>query len=373
MIDRGALLAAAEKRKAAVETIDLTRDDDDVRIPTSAGCATKVEIINGNIVRSVEVVKPKQRKQSEPKRRKRSEAATPSTQPASQHTGRCLPGPSSGSRRVRITTSGALGCPVEEYVQAFDTLELNTTFYNIPRDSMWRGWRKKAPRESFQYVVKVNDYFTHTKRLNIDADWIKEWQSFWEKCQLLRPYLGPILFQFPPSFKIGTKRNALAKLNALQQLSQVLDPDQHFVFEFRHTSWYCPEVYAVLAENDWCLANIHVIAGVSMDGESWIRELPDGPWPRTEAETPPCSWGFYRRLHGTEGQYAGAYGDAILRGYLDTACTHAVQGRTAYIAFNNTVADMDDVLSGRQPVRSSAQKDAELCAQLLQGPGGPWA
>lgn len=86
----------------------------------------------------------------------------------------------------------------------------------------------------------------------------------------------------------------------------MLDPDQQFVFEFRHTSWYCPEVYQVLAENDWCLANIHAIAGPHAEGKSWLGELPDGSWPRTEAETPPCSWGFYRRLHGTAGQVCPA-------------------------------------------------------------------
>lgn len=62
-----------------------------------------------------------------------------------------------------------------------------------------------------------------------------------------------------------------------------------------------------------------------------------------------------------------------MRGYVETARMHAANGRTTYIAFNNTVSDMDDVLSGRHPARSSANKDSHLLAELLRSPGGPWA
>ena len=64
---------------------------------------------------------------------------------------------------------------------------------------------------------------------------------FWKKCQLLQSHLGPVLFQFPPSFK-----NTSMTLPRFDDLAKVLSNDGRFAFEFRDQSWFCEEVYHVM-------------------------------------------------------------------------------------------------------------------------------
>lgn len=74
------------------------------------------------------------------------------------------------------------------------------------------------------------------------------------RVQRLKPHLGCTLFQFPPAFAIHRLSADRGNLERLRQLGSVLQRGERFVFEFRHPSWFCQEVYDVLQENDWCLA-----------------------------------------------------------------------------------------------------------------------
>eukprot|EP00884_Botryococcus_braunii_P015479 jgi/Botrbrau1/2614/Bobra.145_1s0035.1 len=153
------------------------------------------------------------------------------------------------------------------YAKGFDTVELNGTFYRWHAESTFQNWRKNAEaiRPSFQYVVKAPRTFTHMKRLNVDGDWVDKWQRYWETrvCEL-KPHLGAVLFQFPTTVerdKPAKKGDSRTNLQALAALGKVLQKGERFVFEFRHPSWFCQEVYEVLRTNDWCLAAVHLCQG----------------------------------------------------------------------------------------------------------------
>lgn len=218
------------------------------------------------------------------------------------------------------------------YSQEFNFLELNATFYGWFQETVFDGWRNRAAstRDSFLYAVKVSQMYTHKKKLIIDDFFIESWHKWWAKCERLKPHLGPVLWQFPSNFKTTSKQGVASNIDRLRSLGKVLPKGEKFAFEFRDSSWFCPEVYEIMKENDWALV-VSVVHG------GWAGDLVDGPNPALEefSRIDACSWGVYLRFHGSQGQYRGMYGcesmdswAELIRGWSDT-------GRAVYIAFNN--------------------------------------
>jgi uncharacterized protein YecE (DUF72 family) len=125
------------------------------------------------------------------------------------------------------------------YARSFDTVEVNTTFYRLPRTSSVARWVAESP-EGFTSSFKVSRYITHIKRL---LEVPQHLPLLYERiAPLLRsPKLGPLLWQLPPTFKVDLDRLA----GALEHLH---DGHRH-AFEFRHASWFCEEVYTLLREH----------------------------------------------------------------------------------------------------------------------------
>ena len=124
---------------------------------------------------------------------------------------------------------------LEFYAQHFDTVEVNATFYRLPRASSVAHWVEQTPPD-FLFSVKGSRYLTHIKRL---TDLGQGLDRFY-RCidPLVRsPKLGPVLWQLPPNFKRDDERLASALA--------ALPPGQH-AFEFREASWFVPEVYELL-------------------------------------------------------------------------------------------------------------------------------
>jgi uncharacterized protein YecE (DUF72 family) len=124
---------------------------------------------------------------------------------------------------------------LEHYASAFDTVEVNTTFYRLARRSAVERWVSRTP-PGFCFAVKASRYLTHMKRLT-DLD-----QGVARLYEPLEPLavagkFGPMLWQLPPNFARNDERLAAA-LDALP-------PGRH-TFEFRHPSWFCDEVYELL-------------------------------------------------------------------------------------------------------------------------------
>ena len=168
-------------------------------------------------------------------------------------------------------------CPasrwLEYYAGLFDTVEVNTTFYRLPRRDAVARWVEQAP-EDFVFAVKMSRYITHLKRLTDVEDGLSR---FYDRIEPLvdSPKLGPVLWQLPPNFKRDDERLAGA-LTALP-------PGRH-CFEFREPSWYCNEVYALLREHGAALV------------------IPDSPkYPFRTLELT-ADWTFVRFHHGTRGR-----------------------------------------------------------------------
>ena len=162
---------------------------------------------------------------------------------------------------------------LEHYARLFDTVEVNTTFYRLPRRESVARWVEQTP-EDFVFAVKMSRYVTHIKRL---ADLEGRLARFYERIEPLveSPKLGPVLWQLPPTFRRDDERLA----SALELL-----PEGRHCFEFREPSWYADEVYALLRE--------HGVALV----------IPDSPkYPFRTLELT-ADWTFLRFHHGSRGR-----------------------------------------------------------------------
>jgi uncharacterized protein YecE (DUF72 family) len=131
---------------------------------------------------------------------------------------------------------------LEHYARVFDTVEVNTTFYRLARRSSVERWAQQTP-DGFCFAVKSSRYLTHIKRL---SDMERGVERLMEPLGPLRAAgrLGPMLWQLPANFHRDDERLAFAL--------ERLPPGRH-TFEFRHASWFCPEVYELLRSHDVAL------------------------------------------------------------------------------------------------------------------------
>ena len=85
------------------------------------------------------------------------------------------------------------------YATHFNTVELDTTFYAIPRQSTIEGWREKTP-DGFRFAATFPHVITHQKAL---VDCQEEMHAFIKTMTGLGEKLGPLLLQMPPSWGAG--------------------------------------------------------------------------------------------------------------------------------------------------------------------------
>jgi len=184
-------------------------------------------------------------------------------------------------------------CParrwLEFYAERFPTVEINATFYRLPRVDVVAHWVEQTP-DGFVFAVKVSRYLTHVKRLR---DLGPGLERFLERIEpLLRsPKLGPLLWQLPPTFRADHARLA----EALARLPGGL----RHCFEFREPSWFVPETYALLREHGAALV---------------IADRPQVNWFQAHELT--ADWTFVRFHGGSRGR-RGNYSDGELREWAE--------------------------------------------------------
>jgi uncharacterized protein YecE (DUF72 family) len=139
-------------------------------------------------------------------------------------------------------SSGSTGKWLSLYAEHFDTVEVNATFYRLPRAEAVERWADSTP-DDFCFAVKGSRYLTHVRRLRGPAEGIARFES---RIKPLRKAdkLGPLLWQLPGNFKRDDER-------LLRFLS--LLPSRRHAFEFRHESWFAEHVYAMLRDHDVAL------------------------------------------------------------------------------------------------------------------------
>jgi uncharacterized protein YecE (DUF72 family) len=212
------------------------------------------------------------------------------------------------------------------YTSVFGAVELNSTFYHLPRPELFRAWAERAPA-GFRYAVKAPRDLTH----GTDADPQALLQGLAAGARVLGEHLGPILYQLPPSFH--------RDLDGLRSLLGQLPPELDHVIEFRHASWYTDDVRALLTEKGvgFCIQDMHGSAS---------------PW----WVTGPTA---YVRLHGPgRPKYAGHYGSRHLR-QLARALTNLEPSACAvYVFFNNTIEG-----AGAEDARALQEMLARDCSE----------
>ena len=94
---------------------------------------------------------------------------------------------------------------LEFYAERFDTVEVNSTFYRLPRTDAVAHWLEQTP-EDFVFSIKASRYLTHVKRLR---DLGPGLERFVERIEPLlgSPKLGPLLWQLPPTFRRDHERD----------------------------------------------------------------------------------------------------------------------------------------------------------------------
>ncbi|MGB5810219.1 MAG: DUF72 domain-containing protein, partial [Polyangiales bacterium] len=127
------------------------------------------------------------------------------------------------------------------YAERLSTVEVNNTFYRMPKESMLEGWSTRVP-EDFVFVLKASRKITHSGRLKDVEDSVA---YLWQVAQALGPHLGPFLFQLPPFLKKDVER--------LVAFMATLPAGMRAAFEFRHESWFDDEVYDALRAGNQAL------------------------------------------------------------------------------------------------------------------------
>ena len=122
------------------------------------------------------------------------------------------------------------------YSGVFDCVEIDSSFYRIPNQGMINQWKNNTPG-GFVFSPKLPKKITHDNKLEGSDSTLLYFYSVLSK---LGPKLGPIAIQLPPSIKLSTHLEIMKKF--ITQLS----PSFRHAIEFRHKSWFTPEVYAML-------------------------------------------------------------------------------------------------------------------------------
>jgi uncharacterized protein YecE (DUF72 family) len=167
------------------------------------------------------------------------------------------------------------------YAERLPTVEINNTFYRLPKASVLEDWSARTP-ERFRFVLKASRKITHIQRLK-DVGELTDY--LFKTADSLGPKLGPILFQLPPYLKKDLER--------LRRFCAGVPQGRAIAFEFRDESWLDEEVFALLRGHDAALCVADTEGSPAED-----REL-----------VSTASWGYLRlrRDH---------YGDADLMRWL---------------------------------------------------------
>lgn len=127
------------------------------------------------------------------------------------------------------------------YASRLPSVEINNTFYRLPKESVLKSWAEQVPPE-FRFVLKAPQRITHMKRLK---DAASEVEYLFRVATALGTTAGPTLFQLPPHLKKDMDR--------LKNFLALLPTDRPVSFEFRHASWFDAEVYTCLREHNCAL------------------------------------------------------------------------------------------------------------------------
>lgn len=197
------------------------------------------------------------------------------------------------------------GRRLAEYVAAFDTVELNASFYRWPAEPRFTSWRDRLPA-GFAMSVKAPRGLTHGKRLYDPDTWIERMTAGW---RALGDATACLLVQLPPDMERDDERLAyfLTRMPAAITVA----------VELRHPTWHDEAVFDLLARHR---ASYCVVSGAHI--ECILRA------------TAPA---VYVRFHGPSHDrlYEGSYSDDDLAWWAERFREWTAAGHDVYAYFNN--------------------------------------
>ena len=210
------------------------------------------------------------------------------------------------------------------YAEQFDTVEINNSFYRLPKAETFDAWRDQAP-PGFRYAVKANRFITQAKKLKNCEEPVARMMA---PTRHLQQTLGPILYQLPPMLGINLER--------LEAFLKLLPRDLTHVFEFREKSWYDEATLALLNRFGAGFV-VHDFPGKA--SPRWV--------PGNVA---------YVRFHGGVGKYYGRYRDEVLLDWSDWLNSQVQSGKSIWAYFNNDgeAAAVHDALTLKAMMRQLA-------------------
>ncbi len=202
------------------------------------------------------------------------------------------------------------GLPQKEwlsyYAEVFGSVEVNATFYRLPKEDTFRKWYDDTPKD-FRFALKGSRYVTHLKKLKEVEPYVKD---FYEQSALLGDKLGCVLWQLPGNFK-KTEKN----VEKLEKFLKALPEQVENAIEFRDASWFDDHMRELLAAHKAIPCSI----SSSFDVPETLEE---------------CEGTVYLRFHGKgKERYKYYYGEDELRNWAEAIQAKGVSRLYAY--FNN--------------------------------------
>ncbi len=144
------------------------------------------------------------------------------------------------------------------YAARLPTVEINNTFYRLPKADVLAGWAEQTPA-GFRFVLKASRRITHIQRLKDVGELVA---YLFEAAASLGDKLGPLLFQLPPHMK--------KDLDRLRAFLDLVPRDRRVALEFRNASWFEDDVFELLRAHDvaLCVAETGKQDGDEQDGDS---------------------------------------------------------------------------------------------------------
>jgi uncharacterized protein YecE (DUF72 family) len=130
---------------------------------------------------------------------------------------------------------------LRHYGEQFKTVEINNTFYRMPKTAVVEGWAGEVPAD-FKFVLKASQRITHMRRLKDVSEPVSYLVN---AAGVLKERLGALLFQLPPNLKKDVPR--------LREFLALLPSRRRAALEFRHESWFDDEVFAVMRDHQAAL------------------------------------------------------------------------------------------------------------------------
>jgi uncharacterized protein YecE (DUF72 family) len=209
-------------------------------------------------------------------------------------------------------------CPrLTYYASLFNSIEINSTFYKIPLAATFARWTREVP-DHFQFTIKLWRGITHIPGFQFDPEFV---HRFMDAANLLGEKKACLLIQLPP----GLQSSSAPRLEQLLHTISGHDPCSAWklAVEFRHRSWYNPDVNAIL---------FRYRAG------RVLHDMPASAIDELPADHPTMPF-VYLRFHGPAGDYRGSYTQTLLAAWADRITGWLSEQKKVYVYFNNTIDD----------------------------------